>query len=282
MNQVFKPIVFIALAAISIIAFAADGEFPQLRKDVTVMEKILLTEFERGEGVRIDGNYLAKQGAVFTITPSRGMPIIDIERIPEAPGAPSVWIESGDEFEFAFSGDLDAIVAEALASVGAGPGLDSELRAHVRELTRETRELERELSRLRVQRIHVDEQERESIDKELEALSKEREKIESRREDMSREMEVKVRELEEKRKQIREERAQARMQRLADIESKVLRSLCDYGSTLSNLPNGEHVSLILTGISKDEQKIFVFERNDVTGCKSGSDALTRQALQYMF
>lgn len=281
MNHTIKIAAVAALIAISIVAFAADVNYPQLRKDVSVMEKILLTEFERGDGVRIRGNYLANQGAIFTITAPQMMQLFDIERGDETS---SFMIHRGDgeEMEFSFVGDINAMVSDALGAVNFGPGFDTELRQMARELARESRELEREVARLRIERVHVDDEKKTTIDEELEDVQTEMEQIIEKRESMQRELETKAKEMEEKHRALREEREAERQKRIAAIESKLLRSLCDYGSTLSNLPNNEHVSIVIDGVAKNKQKIYVFDRGQVTSCRSGSNELTRNALQYMF
>ncbi len=267
-----------SIAVISIAAAAADVDYPQLRKDVSVMEKILLTEFERGEGIRIKGNYLARQGAVFNITAPRGINVF-VDGDEES----SFMFRTGDDGDFEYSFiDLNTIVIDALDSVRIGPAMESEMRAMARELARDSRELEREIARLRIEKVHVIDEEKVEIEKDLERIETEMEELAERRETVKREMEEKAREVEERARVLREEREQERLEQIANIETKLLRSLCDYGSTLSNLPNNEHVTLIVSGISKDEEKIYVFERNQVTNCKTGSDKLAQNALQYMF
>ena len=276
------------LLAATTVAFAADTDFARLRKDVSVMEKILLTDFEDGRGsVTVDGSYLARQGAVFRVNPARAMRF--------------AWDDSDDvktfmitrdgdgeidrDFEFSFIGDIGAIVDEALGAVPLpppAPSIDTELRGMIRELTRETRELEREMARLRVEMIHVDDDEKPSIEEEIASIEQEMDNIESKRASMTREIEAEVEAFETKRREAIEEREARRREQLARIEETLLTALCDYGSTLQNLPNNEHVSLVVENANDDESRVFVFDKRDITSCQGGADALRKSALEYLF
>lgn len=65
-------------------------------------------------------------------------------------------------------------------------------------------------------------------------------------------------------------------QDVEDFEDKLYRAMCDYGSTLRELPSGERVSIILTGLGElgeDQRrtdKIHVFSKSDLQECQSGA------------
>ena len=67
------------------------------------------------------------------------------------------------------------------------------------------------------------------------------------------------------------------------FEGKLYQAMCDYGATLRELPEGERVSIILTGLGElgDEQrrtdKIHVFYKSDLQACQSGT--ITAATLQ---
>lgn len=59
------------------------------------------------------------------------------------------------------------------------------------------------------------------------------------------------------------------------FEDKLYRAMCDYGSTLRELPDTERVSIILTGLGEEGEdqrrtdKIHVFSKADLLECQSG-------------
>jgi hypothetical protein len=59
------------------------------------------------------------------------------------------------------------------------------------------------------------------------------------------------------------------------FEDKLYQAMCDYGSTLHELPRGERVSIILTGLGEQGEdqrrtdKIHVFNKADLQECQSG-------------
>lgn len=64
-------------------------------------------------------------------------------------------------------------------------------------------------------------------------------------------------------------------QDVAVFEGKLYQAMCDYGSTLRALPDGERVSIILTGLGEQGEgqrrtdKIHVFNKADLQECQSG-------------
>tara|TARA_B110000444_G_C18784521_1_gene569188 strand:+ start:609 stop:1028 length:420 start_codon:yes stop_codon:yes gene_type:complete len=64
------------------------------------------------------------------------------------------------------------------------------------------------------------------------------------------------------------------------FEDRLYRAMCDYGSTLRELPDDERVSIILTGLGaqgEDQRradKIHVFNKADLQECQSGDISLT--------
>jgi hypothetical protein len=60
------------------------------------------------------------------------------------------------------------------------------------------------------------------------------------------------------------------------VEDKLYQAMCDYGSTLRELPSDERVSIILTGLGDQGEdlrrtdKIHVFSKADLQECQSDS------------
>lgn len=75
------------------------------------------------------------------------------------------------------------------------------------------------------------------------------------------------------------------------FEDKLYRAMCDYGSTLRELPGDERVSIILTGLGEQGEdqrrtdKIHVFNKADLQECQSGDislAALRERSDQYSY
>jgi len=64
------------------------------------------------------------------------------------------------------------------------------------------------------------------------------------------------------------------LQDVVVFEDKLYQAMCDYGSTLRELPAGERVSIILTGLGEQGEdqrrtdKIHVFNKADLQECQS--------------
>ena len=90
------------------------------------------------------------------------------------------------------------------------------------------------------------------------------------------------------------EKKQARVkeqkQQLAALAQQVDKSLtltlCDYGSGLRNLPNDEHVSFIIRGVSEGKtEQVKVFKKSDIKKCVVGdikAAQLLEKASTYSF
>lgn len=94
------------------------------------------------------------------------------------------------------------------------------------------------------------------------------------------------------RSQIAEQEYAARwQQQVAVFEVNLYSAMCDYGSTLHELPNNEHVSVILTGLGADSgesrrtDKVHVFNKSDMLLCQSGeidAQQLQERSQQYSY
>lgn len=73
--------------------------------------------------------------------------------------------------------------------------------------------------------------------------------------------------------------AQQWQQDVVEFEDKLYQAMCDYGSTLRELPVDERVSIILTGLGEQGEdqrrtdKIHVFSKADLQECQSGDISL---------
>lgn len=85
--------------------------------------------------------------------------------------------------------------------------------------------------------------------------------------------------------------AQQWRQDVIDFEDRLYQAMCDYGSTLRELPTQESVSIILTGLGEQAEdqhrtdKIHVFSKADLLQCQSGditAITLEQRSSQYSY
>ena len=220
----------------------AETDFTKIRKDINVMSKIFEGAFEEGDcncSASVRGSYLAKQGAVFLITPHN--------RFVYRAGRATAWDGKWEEYEYGLSdlahlpnfigdvlADIHILDLSDLGSGGTRIIIDRESRKVRREVGRERRKIENQIRELEIQSIHADEDEQADIDEEMADLNGELAEI-AERED----------ELDQKYEEIRQKRAEKRDQALDKVrvtqerrikayESVILESLCDYGGTLTS------------------------------------------------
>jgi hypothetical protein len=306
MNLFIRAAVFAACIGASIVAFA-DIDYERIKKDVTVMTQILKSAFaaedKRMRGVRIEGIYLAEQGAVFKI------------QAPRALSGYSFRFEDGDgEYEFISDDEVfinvPMIVSEALSNVAITlEGMssledledleqleelrelerhevhrqDRETRAAVRDIAREAREIEREISEYRIELIHAEDDEKREINKTIADLDKRLVETEKKQEELEKVLTQRVKIVKERRVALREKALEAQKEQFKKVEGTIMQALCDYGTTLRYLPDDEHISVVLEQVpSSDDRQIFVFDKDEVTDCRSGSDKLAEKSTRYVF
>lgn len=86
---------------------------------------------------------------------------------------------------------------------------------------------------------------------------------------------AKAEELRERSRIAEQEYAARWQQEVVAFESNLYAAMCNYGSTLHELPNDENVSVILTGLGSDSgasrrtDKVHVFSKRDLLQCQSG-------------
>ncbi|MFT4797203.1 MAG: hypothetical protein ACJAYE_000257 [Candidatus Azotimanducaceae bacterium] len=280
----------------------AAPDIERIRKDVTVMSSIIDGAFKTDESCdhcdpNIETSYLVDQGAVFmiranswksfhlgtggdgfsfVIPPSEPTEIRRIE-IKEMVGdildnVGVVMGEVGSQIELSLSN---------LEDEGSMLHIDSETRRSLRELNRERRELEYQRREHEIELIHADEEEQKRVEKSIEALAQNIAKLEGRQSTLSKTYEAEKKERQLARDIKRDEAKKRADARLALIEDIVLRSLCDYGGTLKNIPTDEYVSVIFEQKNASEQQVVVMQIDDITGCKDPK-TLKSDSTSYLF
>lgn len=89
----------------------------------------------------------------------------------------------------------------------------------------------------------------------------------------------------------RQEYAAQWQQDVIELETNLYAAMCDYGSTLRELPETESISIILTGLGEEAEdnrrtdKVHVFSKADVLQCQSGEidlATLQQRTIQYSY
>ena len=296
-----RPIVLGSILLVSCNSANAEPDFERIHKDITVMSNIIKGAFEsddecRGCKPRIEANYLAEQGAVFTVRMNswRSFKISD-----HSDNNFSFVIPSPEEVQHV---EITEVVSEVLDDFGAimedeGERIevrlgdfehselalrhDSEARRALRDLNRERRELEYQRREHEIEMIHADEKMRQNIEKRMASIEDKIAEVEVKQTKLSREFEAEREERERKHMvKVKKAKLQAEQQQTA-VENVVLRSLCDYGATLKNIPEKEHVSVLFEPNDQNKTKIIVMDMKDVQGC-TRIDVLRGDSVSYKF
>lgn len=294
--------VILALVLASASYAQAAPDIERIHKDVTVMSTIIDGAFKTDESCdhcdpNIETSYLVNQGAVFIIRPNSWK---------------SFHLDTGeDSFSFDIQPsepneirriEIKELVGDILDNVGVVMGevgsqieislsnlededsilhIDSETRRSLRELNRERRELEYQRREHQIELIHADEDEKKRVEESIQELAQRIATLEMRQTTLSKTYETEKKERQVAR-EIKRNMAKERVDaRLALIEDIVLRSFCDYGGTLKNIPTDEYVSVIFEQDKAEEQQIMVMEIDDITGCKN-PETLKSDSTNYLF
>ncbi|MCH7744182.1 MAG: hypothetical protein IIB71_16180 [Proteobacteria bacterium] len=302
MKTKFIILAFTVAMAASWYAVAAT-DYSRIKKDVSVMSKIVKSAFEADRSckrcnVRVEGKYLADQGILFLVNSSFSSyswlhatdsdhgfsfsfndgDLLDFEFIPEMVGeiVTSILPVIPD-----FIGISDAPVVNRTRIVKI---VDDSTRIALREIRRERRDLQQEIRENEIELIHLDDDKINGIEASIEDMK-----------EAVRKLKNKQQEIEEKARATRDEytreREEHRMKRRAHnkqqqllVQNTVLQAFCDYGSTLRSLPDKEKVTIIFENTNRETRQdtVLVFDQASITNCNRDSETLRSQAISYLF
>jgi hypothetical protein len=311
-QYIYAPItagVLLVTTAFSVGVDAAESDYSKIKRDIQVMTQVMIGAFENAEEcsdctIKVESNYLASQGAVFSIAPSRGFSFIFNDRdfnfrIPDFTDVPDhadveILTESeelSDMVEGIVEGvevslsDLSHVISgEDFESHAFSYNTDSSMRDALREIRRSERELQNEIREYEIELIHEEEESKiRKIDSELEKLSMQIEANNAKKELMRKEIEKERHIIVKKREEVRERKQQQEQMKYQQVEKIALAAFCDYGSMLKNVPKNEHISLIFEGGKKrgESDQIYVFEKSDLDNC-STPKSLAAKSIKYEF
>jgi len=295
-------ILFISVASYS---YAAT-DYSKIHKDISVMSQILRGVFEEEGGCRgckttVSGRYLAEQGAVFTIAPSKTY----IRYISSSDHDHDHDYEYDYNFEnWEFTGmedlaEIPGMVSEILADIDIdltgthrireNITIDRESRGRMRALSRERRHLEEEVRDIKIEMIHAEDEERDGQEQRLSEINKQIKTLEEKREKMDELLNQRRSEYEQRRKEAREKVNSRVQERLVAFDNLILDTFCDYGANLKNVPNDQRVTVILENVTrtepKNKAKIYVFNKKDLSACQDNgidSKELKQRTIVYNF
>ena len=296
----YKLAFFCVLTSVSLVfdstmSMAASKDYGKIKRDISVMTRIISGSIQdedscQGCRVHVKANYLAAQGAVFTIeNTSSGFVMSNfriiapealeaLENLPQVVGsllrdfgAPLADMDTRIEIYEDFSDHGDYGSTHFIID-----------RSAIRDLRRQTRDLELQMHDHEIEILHAAEENRAELEESLADLEEAREELENQREGMNKKYETARKERDKEREKRKLERLRKETEVLVNIQNLIMQSFCDYGSTLKNLPENEYVSVVFEQRRDDTSLIYVLKRNDVTKCNSDGATLIKKALSYQF
>lgn len=282
----------IILASVGMMAAAplrAAPDLDRLAKDTRIMSSIVTGAFDSDRdceycSVGIEGKYLAHQGAVFLIqTHAYRMNMPDALWF-DTRGLEDVKIFSGMDFggprtevirKIVRDVDVDEEHEVFVHDMAVGP--DENTMEALLDKRRARRDVQEQLRGMEIEVIHSEPERRKALEH---AIGDLREKLEAMRtEEAQIEQDFRSRRSQrlEARKTQQAAHEQELEQQIQALRVIVLQAFCDYGATLKNLPRDQWVSLVFKG--KEQDRIMVFDRDEITTCKGN---LQGKGTSYLF
>ena len=295
MNLLNPTLVDISCAALLSFTAPINAEVaPDLKQNAQILHSILQTAFKDTEQARLSSlqySYLKGQGLLFQAS-SRGwqlfqpgsvvMPVAPMPPVPPMPDA-DFEFDFDVEFESSDMGSMAEAARAYAAQVKEQHRQSHRLHEKQRAIERELRETERKLRDLEFNKS-LDTLTKEQH-QELQALQQIAKSLQQKRAEAEKDAQQSRKELEEKRaKQLAQQQQQTEAM-LNVVGEKLSQVLCDYGASLRQLPDNEHVTLQLNGRSNDGRYYWVIKKADIKQCMSGKISakdLLAKASRYQF
>lgn len=298
------------------VAGVAEPDYDGIRKDINIMNKIIQVAVENGDAcdkcrASIRGSYLARQGALFVVSPQR-------TSFREIAGPDGNWAlaaaDSLDDLQsLEYLEGLPEMIGDIVTDVGitlGGLNIESDefddhevhitqhkvIQDESRDIQRQLRSFQRQMRRLsenisdkEVEMMGADEAAHAQLEAQLKEMESELAKLEQQQSALSQQLSEARQERQQQREKIRAEAAQNRLARNARIETIVIGALCDYGATLKNLPADEMVTVLFENDGskwgENQTRVYVINKKDLGACQKGEvvrDALVKRAIVYSF
>ena len=302
--KAFLSVFLLTSVSSAALAQSSPQPYTTLANELEIMSGVMETSFRqnatpKGWRVsRLESSYLAGQGAVFTLS-VRGKPhgwVREIEAIvegmPVPPEAPIVGEHEGAVFEI--NQEWESFADEAtrhITKIFSGNNDQiRDIREQYRELEWEKREIERQKRDLSFELRQAQDERKKEIKQELLELESSLDSLDEQLSSIDAEMRKLETERQAQLNQKKEQYQQAKKSFLAMFEASIGDTLCHFGSGLRQLPDQEHVSLILKDFEQDDSnkerdRIYVFTKANVKACvqeKMDAQELLSGATVYTF
>ncbi len=258
------------------------------------MEKILEASLGGDErfGGRIDSQYLAQQGMVFTIYSNRFLSVTgtptDWESWGEQIGANTLALvhstlspmtdvlppEAIEEIEVELESSMDELRNKDEASRVIREELEK-MREELREQKEILRDNLRELRQVEREKFRADEEKQQELDEQKKKIEQQ---IANNKEAMN-QYNAKIQAYREKRLAKLNEKKQS-------LIDDSIKTLCEYKASLKSLQNDEYVTLIFDNFGRtsgNDDEIYVFQKSKLKNCEvdeSGLAAIKKSAIIY--
>ncbi len=261
-------------------ANAADEINPALSKNAEILRTIMQTTFKDDKNTpvsQLSYGYLAGQGLLFQANINRGFRhIITMGgktslSMPPVPPVPPVNIDGSTSVTI----DTSEIEnwAEQVRDMMADQQRDQyhqikDLQQKRMQLERQLYDIERDKRNIEFNRqlteISKDEQ------KELQQLNQQQQQTRQQLDKITAEADKAKADLEKQQAAEVAEAARQTTEMISRVGEQFSAMLCDYGASLRELPDNEHVSLQLTNLSRSPEKYYwVVKKSDINQCITG-------------
>ncbi|OUS25399.1 hypothetical protein A9Q98_12590 [Thalassotalea sp. 42_200_T64] len=307
MNNFKKLTLPLALLSALVSQNVTAMDYNQLHQQIDIMTDIIKSSIKKQSDrkgpqlTRMESNYLASQGVVFTLNVSRSSHYgfqFTTPVIPAIPAAPrALRAPEGVDSADLFGENYEIVIEEAMEEAAIAIELANEhmrsnseeqrqLREQERELAYELRDIAREERDLKYQEYSLEKKDQAEHKQDMAKLEQKKAKIEKVKAKISKRAEQYKKQV----KQAQAEKAKQQQQFYQQLETTVTQVFCNYGGGLKALPDDEYVSMIIKGAgskvgNRIKDKVLVFSKQDVKNCvleKIDAKTLLTKANGYQF
>ena len=288
---------YIALlaATFAVMSTQAAPVSAELKKSADILQTILQTSFKDNEATRLSSmqlSYLSGQGLLFQASAGRNhrfsfssnLPGVPVPPVPPvAPVAPAPDHEFDFEFDTAEFERMAEAAEEMAEQIKEQHRQSYRVAEQQRAIERELRDVERDKRDIEFSKSmgKLDKEQQQ----ELQALQQKTKVLQEKLAEVSKAAAQNRKQLEEQRtRQLAEQKEQtaAMVKAVGETFTQVL---CDYGASLRDMPEQEHVTLQLNSRGNDGRYYWVVKKADITQCMNGkikAKELLSRANSYQF
>ncbi|MDH5738020.1 MAG: OmpH family outer membrane protein [Gammaproteobacteria bacterium] len=307
-------VLFILLSALNLLLMASAGaaDYKKIGMELDIMADIMQSALKNSDDcqdcrIRVESFYLANQGAVFHITrpgASRFLSLavdrddhsLHIPPVPPVPGAQGAL--NIDDIMITVDGALAEVEAELEHEIIIRDDEDddfsfwswnwsdsdspetSDQREALRQLSRERRSLRREIRDLTREQRTLSEKDARDLEARQKDIQAKLDEVQEKYAALQKNRLEKIDAIRAERLDRIEERQEAARKKNEAVKALVTQTLCEYRTTLRNLPKDEQLSLVFKGMAEDNQvEVHVFDSAAMQNCEPGK--IREKGLRYL-